>query len=875
MNGQRSVVASIAALLLTVGIAVSSRAADSLAEAVRSRYGAAKFSTTSVLVPEELSEHVGLTVTIDGVPRQLTLQRTSVRGPHFEVLAQGADGRLVPVTPGPVRTYTGAVDGEPGTSVTALLGAGGIRATIRGDGDTRWYVRPAPDGTRARRHEHVVFAASDVLSETAAETCEEPLVAPQGESVSRAQPRSLGGFPVRPVCGVERAELGLDLASDYFIAAGSSVAVALAKAEESVNAMNAVYVRDALLEYQIGRIIVRTNPATDPYAGITDSLPFLYAVVEEWNRNQQDSGHDIASGVSSSFQGAGVAYHAAACTPWRYAASGSSADLTFDLVLRHELGHSWGAWHYSGGALEGPTIMSGNALSRLSGHELSVMLAYRDRLACLDHSGPHAVAVDPYGRIDEALVEQGKSVVLDVLSNDHDANCDALTLADVDTTSTRGGTIVRSVGTGPGGRDEVVYTAPAMPGVDTFVYVVADAVGRSAEGRVVVEVTADPVALYEAEDADQSGDAFDDRSAAYTGRGFRHVLPASPGAPVQWTVGAATATTARLAIRYSNGGSDATGKLEVNGAVAAPTLQLPPSLNPVGGPEWDTWAVSVEIPVALAAGHNSVRLSPVDTQKFDVDHLRVIWDDPAAALYPPRFRTNPVLAAPAMELEPYSFALGDRTEDGNAGDPASFSLAGPSAWIAVAADGRLSGTPTSADVGTTRILVRATDGSGLHATGSISVPVLCDGPDADGDGTSDACDPDTGLLALRRVALSTSRGSLRGRVSGILPATPPFGAGAIEAEITAGGGVAQAAAWSPGECIMKPRSLRCTSVDRTATLRVRWRRDGLTGTFRLSLRTPGAVDELAGPVAATIRNDTRVRLGHADDCRVGRRLTCR
>jgi hypothetical protein len=411
--------------------------------------------------------------------------------------------------------------------------------------------------------------------------------------------------------------------------------------------------------------------------------------------------------------------------------------------------------------------------------------------------------------------------------------------------------------------------------VDTFFYVVADATGRSAEGRVVIEVTAAPVALYEAEDAEQSNNAFDDRSAAYTGRGFRHVLPSYTGASIEWTIGATTATTGRLSVRYSNGASGTTGTLEVNGTVVAPTLHFPPSLNPWGSPEWDTWALTAEVPVALVAGHNTVRLSPAGVQKFDVDHLRVIWDDPAAAQYPPRFRVNPVIAAPAMEGEPYAFAVGSHVEDGNPVDQATFSLAGPAAWTSVAADGWLAGTATHDDVGTTKVLVRATDGSGLSTTGSIWVPVLCAGPDTDGDGIGDACDSDTGLLEVKRGSLSMSRGILRAQASGALPAKPPFSAASIEAEITPGAGAPQTATWTSGQCIVKPRSVSCTTADRAAKLRVRWRRDGLTGTFRLSLRSPGTVDDFAGPIAVTIRNGPHVRFGLAKDCRVGRRLSCR
>ena len=82
MNGYVRSLAGIA--MAFIAAAVPSLANGSLAQAVRSEYGATEFSTVSIDMPEEPSKHVRLSVTIDGVLRQLTLQRTSVRGPNFE-----------------------------------------------------------------------------------------------------------------------------------------------------------------------------------------------------------------------------------------------------------------------------------------------------------------------------------------------------------------------------------------------------------------------------------------------------------------------------------------------------------------------------------------------------------------------------------------------------------------------------------------------------------------------------------------------------------------------------------------------------------------------------------------------------------------------
>ncbi|MEO1008262.1 MAG: S8 family serine peptidase [Planctomycetota bacterium] len=93
------------------------------------------------------------------------------------------------------------------------------------------------------------------------------------------------------------------------------------------------------------------------------------------------------------------------------------------------------------------------------------------------------VAVD-----DESSVIAGGEVAIDVLSNDFDINGDPITIDGFDATGSLGGTIERSVGTGPDGRDELVYSGPAGTfGLDEFTYTITDG-GFTAEGTVTVDV---------------------------------------------------------------------------------------------------------------------------------------------------------------------------------------------------------------------------------------------------------------------------------------------------------------------------------------------------------------------------------------------------
>jgi hypothetical protein len=81
-------------------------------------------------------------------------------------------------------------------------------------------------------------------------------------------------------------------------------------------------------------------------------------------------------------------------------------------------------------------------------------------------------------------------LTIDVTANDEDGNCQPVMIDGFDATTARGGTVVRSIGTGPGHRDELVYTPPATVfiGEDTFEYLAGDGTGLTSAGTVTIDV---------------------------------------------------------------------------------------------------------------------------------------------------------------------------------------------------------------------------------------------------------------------------------------------------------------------------------------------------------------------------------------------------
>src|SRR6266545_4270407 len=105
---------------------------------------------------------------------------------------------------------------------------------------------------------------------------------------------------------------------------------------------------------------------------------------------------------------------------------------------------------------------------------------------------------------------------------------------------------------------------------------------------------------YEAENATISQGVVESNHLNFSGTGFVN-YDNLVGSYVEWTVTAAEAGTARLALRHSNGSTaNRPMDITVNGMLVADEL----AFNPTGS--WDTWA-TVTVNAAVTAGTNTIR----------------------------------------------------------------------------------------------------------------------------------------------------------------------------------------------------------------------------------------------------------------------------
>ena len=398
----------------------------------------------------------------------MRLTKENLRGANFELWSQNSSGGYDVVTPVEERSYIGTVDEYPGAiSCGILQDDGQFRGTVYFDRASQWFtLGNAVTGTKGGVEKPYIYSYPDF----------------------NVTPGSVGtdmyGFDV-----------GVDARHSYFAnRAGSSEAKTFELIEFSVAATRAIYMRDVLLRPYLGRVIVRTDQAQDPYNGLNGG-PYLDALKAEWEINQTSANRDVVSGVTSNEVGGGLAWVGVIATVNAYSVNDSDANGDFSVNWRHELGHNWGSGHYAGGQPELRTIMSNNQYGRFSCGEVTVILAERSKkIASLDNLGVYTtVDLHPYACLDEIEFKVGvdTQVAVDVLANDHDGNGDILSLSAFDSFSNLGGTVTLSAGTGPNGRDELLYSAPGnlTSGFDYFEYTIVDSSGQTQTGIVVVDVT--------------------------------------------------------------------------------------------------------------------------------------------------------------------------------------------------------------------------------------------------------------------------------------------------------------------------------------------------------------------------------------------------
>lgn len=413
----------------------------------------------------------------------------SNRGSNFEVWKQKDDGTFDVLEVPIIRTYIGTVQGVPGATVSA----------VRFDSGVVFYRAVFEDGSEWIN----TGGRTDLLCDKGANTaCVEPELKFPDFVVGAGGAGSL-------IYGVE---VGVDMPFHQFDGVhASDVVAALSIIEYSVNTTNALYMREAGIKHELGKVIIRASRAQDPYH--TDQLkPASCAgscIIDDTHFSRKDEleiqweiilpgekTHNMALVINTDYMmngGAGLAQVARVGNPRGYSSNDTTEGVgDFSRVWRHEVGHLWGNGHYTGNAPEGGTIMSNNNLGRFSGPEQKVVLDVKAKnLESFTNLGSLQQRIAPNASLDSILAAVGNDTLIDVLGNDHDANGDEITLVGVDKISYLGANVQIAEGKGAEARDAIMYSSGKLSltnNVDRLKYRIRDSSGLESVGYAYIKV---------------------------------------------------------------------------------------------------------------------------------------------------------------------------------------------------------------------------------------------------------------------------------------------------------------------------------------------------------------------------------------------------
>jgi hypothetical protein len=458
-------------------------------------------SVHALLLPEGRPEQFQVELTVNGVPQTLLLQRHDLRGNKFRVRAWTPRGERI-LTPPPPGTYRGHLFEAPETTVIASLGAAGLQARLLLPDGRAAELRPlsleAP-GTPRELHAlapstsgqptNFLCASDDLAASLPLSIGQPPSGGPPstGPSLPSGARTTTGGVPTShsPLNCATLCDLAFDCDYEYFQAKGSDVAAVVDSVEAHMNLVDWYYARDTRITYRIPEIVVRTAPFYAP----VDGGDLLNQFRDEWNTNQASVERDIAQLLTgkpgSLIQYGGLAFVGVMCTSSGY---GWSMDNTY--ALGHEIGHNWGSSHCHD--LAPCNNMCGGCFY-IAPNTKNIISNTRDTAPCLSLAGTYQTPLPPYAHPESMQLRKNELATLaptafDVLANDHDVNCQDISISGFTTTGTQGGGLSLSSGTGPAGRDELVYTAPTAPfiGDDLFTYTLSDSSGKTDIGRLTV-----------------------------------------------------------------------------------------------------------------------------------------------------------------------------------------------------------------------------------------------------------------------------------------------------------------------------------------------------------------------------------------------------
>jgi hypothetical protein len=429
-----------------------------------------------------------LSLTIDlgdpAAPHPVTflLDPYPLRSPAFKVIVSTDAGDIEVPAPAPSTFH--ATDAASGDEILASVINGRLRATIlpgRADSPVL-YVQPLSDAKGAAEgidgSLHALYAATDIA----------PLNATCGVddcAQCQAHAATTPAFIPRGPGTCKYAELIADCDYPFFQSNGSSIAACVQDVEVVMLGVNALYRNTAgftpPVRFALKQVTIRSTNAADPYNALpvppteADSGTLLTTELNYWNAISSTTPDIVHLFTGRDLNGAtvGLAYVNVVCSSARYSLVQSR--FTANLGARyqdsaHEIGHNFSFSHddVNGTNIMNSGINAGAPATVFSSQSVSQYLAAIGGFTCLNNSYPDVLA-------DYATTLPSHTILIDVLANDGQGvicTSPITTFTLFASSSSLGGALSVSTGTGPGGRDQIMYTTPpgAVGVEDSFTY---------------------------------------------------------------------------------------------------------------------------------------------------------------------------------------------------------------------------------------------------------------------------------------------------------------------------------------------------------------------------------------------------------------------
>lgn len=485
--------------------------------------------TNQLSLPTDLPESFSVIVPILGEQLTLQLEKNEVFGEHTRFLVDDGSGKLKEINRGLDRSYLGRVAEHADFTVSAVLSEQGLIASILRPGEENITVEPvlSVPGTHkitlAEAHDNDAIQANvseesvDLLEAKGISASTAAIVTIPAPTESVEDAASTATLPPERVMDVLEYEIGVEIGSKAFLADSAyngNLSYAQSIAQGMMGNLDGRYLHSAGVKHRLGTVIIRTNSSTDPLIDsvIEIKTASLEAFRDYWNTNTNEVGntHDLA--VYHVYNApSGLAWVNSVGGNNRYALSCGRGPTSWAAgTIAHEFGHSWNLGHVddksylyeskprnnsgshsAGGEDVFVSVMHGGGshnIGRIASYEADRVYAARENKRQYGDVNTDPGAIKPFGFEDNFSVFGTAPHVLDVIANDYDCNNDVLDVRILDTVSQLGATISLSEGTGPGGRNELIYKLAAIPSAssDFFHYTVVDATGLTDWGCVYV-----------------------------------------------------------------------------------------------------------------------------------------------------------------------------------------------------------------------------------------------------------------------------------------------------------------------------------------------------------------------------------------------------